>query len=69
VILAILRELRPHKKFVDDYPDEHHLKVSIDQAESVALLNKWRHRPGKGGWTSLEDSIFDNISNPYLEVE
>ncbi|KAL2787947.1 hypothetical protein BJX66DRAFT_309711 [Aspergillus keveii] len=68
-ILAILRELRPNKKFVDDYPDPHHLRVSIDQAESVALLNKWRQRPGKGGWTSLEDSILENITNPYLEVE
>ncbi|KAL2849806.1 NAD(P)-binding protein [Aspergillus pseudodeflectus] len=68
-ILAILRKLRPQKKFVDDYPDPHHLRVSIDQTESVALLNKWRHRPGKGGWTSLEDSIFENIMNPYLEVE
>jgi nucleoside-diphosphate-sugar epimerase len=68
-ILAILRELRPNKKFVDDYPDPHHLRVSIDQAESVALLNKWRQRRGKGGWTSLEDSIFENITNPYLEVE
>jgi nucleoside-diphosphate-sugar epimerase len=68
-ILAILRKLRPQKKFVDDYPDPHHLRVSIDQTESVALLNKWCHRPGKGGWTSLEDSIFENIMNPYLEVE
>ncbi|KAL3450422.1 hypothetical protein BJX65DRAFT_305259 [Aspergillus insuetus] len=44
-ILAILCKLRPQKKFVDDYPDPHHLRVSIDQTESVALLNKWRQRP------------------------
>ncbi|KAJ0424364.1 aldehyde reductase II [Aspergillus carlsbadensis] len=66
-ILAILRELRPQKKFVDDYPDPHHLRVSVDQTESIALLNKWSQRPEKRGWTSLEDSIFENIANPYLE--
>ncbi|RYP53704.1 hypothetical protein DL769_010470 [Monosporascus sp. CRB-8-3] len=66
-VLSILRRLRPQKKFVDDYPDPHHLKVSLDQTESVALLKKWSDKPDKNGWTSLEDSIFENITNPYLE--
>jgi hypothetical protein len=66
-ILSILRKLRPQKKFVDDYPNLDHLKVSIDQTESVALLKGWSDRPNKGGWTSLEDSIFENITNPYLK--
>jgi hypothetical protein len=62
-ILAILRELRPQKKFVDDYPLPYHLKVLVDQSESLALLKKWS---GKEGWTALEDSIAENINNPYL---
>ncbi|KAK3353822.1 putative aldehyde reductase 2, partial [Lasiosphaeria hispida] len=66
-ILSILRKLRPQKKFVDDYPNPHHLKVSLDQTESVALLKKWSDKPDKNGWTSLEDSVFENITNPYLE--
>ncbi|KAK3290218.1 putative aldehyde reductase 2 [Chaetomium fimeti] len=66
-VLSVLRRLRPLKKFVDDYPDPHHLKVSVDQTEAVALLRKWTDEPHKNGWTSLEDSIFWNISNPYLE--
>ncbi|KAI0967668.1 putative aldehyde reductase 2 [Xylaria arbuscula] len=63
-VLSILRRFRPQKKFIDDYPDPYHLKVSLDQTESVALLKKWSD---KNGWTSLEDSIFENITNPYLE--
>ncbi|KAK0735219.1 hypothetical protein B0T26DRAFT_632645, partial [Lasiosphaeria miniovina] len=66
-ILAILRRLRPQKEFVDDYPDTHHLKLSVDQSESVALLNKWSTERARNGWTSLEDSIAENITNPYLE--
>ncbi|KAK0716091.1 putative aldehyde reductase 2 [Lasiosphaeris hirsuta] len=54
-ILSILRRLRPQKEFVDDYSDPHHLKVSVDQTESVALLKKWSDKPGKNGWA------------PYLE--
>lgn len=66
-ILAVLRKLRPLKKFVDDYPNPHHLKVSVDQSEAMALLKKWSDKPGKNGWSSLEDSVFDSITNPYLE--
>lgn len=66
-ILAIMRRLRPQKEFVDDYPDPYHLKVSVDQTESVDLLRKWSDKPGKNGWTSLEESVSENISNPWLE--
>jgi hypothetical protein len=67
-ILAILRKLRPQRKFIEDYPGPMpKLKVSLDQTESVALLKKWSGNPNKNGWTSLEDSISENINNPYLE--
>jgi len=62
-VLAILRERCPQKKFIDDYPKPYYLKVSVDQSESLALLRKWSD---KDGWTSLEDSISENITNPYL---
>ena len=62
-VLAILRQLRPQKNFIDDYPKPYHLKVSVDQSESLVLLRKWSD---KDGWTSLEDSISENITNPYL---
>ena len=62
-ILAILRKLRPQKEFIEDYPDPQHLKISVDQSDSVALLKKWF---GKDGWTSLEDSVSENINTPYL---
>lgn len=67
-ILSILRKLRPQRGFVDDYPDLQHLKVSVDQTESLALLEKWScDRFSKNGWTSLEESVRDNIVNQYLE--
>lgn len=68
-VLSVLRKLRPGKKFVDDYPDLYHIQVSLDQTESEALLNKWSENAGKRGWTSLEDSIFENITNSFLEAE
>lgn len=62
-VLAILRERRPEKTFIDDYPKTYHLKVSVDQSESLALLKKWA---SKDGWTPLEESVAENIMNPYL---
>ncbi|KAL4884466.1 hypothetical protein BJY04DRAFT_8994 [Aspergillus karnatakaensis] len=68
-VLAIMRKLRPQREFVDYYPDPHHLQVTVDQSKAVALLKKWSERPDKSEWISLEDSIFDNINNAYLEAE
>jgi hypothetical protein len=61
--LAILRKLRPGKKFVDDYPEAYHLKVEVDQSESLKLLRKWA---GKDGWTALEDGVAENVDNAFL---
>lgn len=62
-ILAILRKLRPQKTFIEDYPTRQYIQVSVDQSDSIVLLKKWSDRDG---WASLEDSIFENITNPYL---
>ncbi len=61
--LAILRKLRPQKKFMEDYPDPQYLKVSVDQSDAIALVKTWS---GKDGWTSLEDSVSESINNPYF---
>lgn len=63
-VLAVLRNLRPQRKFVDDYPHPYHIKVSVDQSDAIELLKKWA---GKDGWTSLEESIFESITNPYFD--
>ncbi|KAK4450269.1 hypothetical protein QBC34DRAFT_461639 [Podospora aff. communis PSN243] len=65
-ILAILRQLRPDKKFVEDYPEPYHLKVSVAQTRSLELLAKCSRDPEKRGWRSLEDAVSDNVNNPYL---
>lgn len=62
-ILAVLRERRPEKTFIDDYPSTYHIKISTDQSEPLALLKKWA---GKDGWTPLEKSVAENITTPYL---
>ena len=68
-ILTILRRLRPQRDFVADYPHPQHLEVSVDQSESLALLGKWSSGGGSGndGWTPLEESVLENVVNPYLE--
>jgi hypothetical protein len=62
-ILAILRELRPQKTLIEDYPKSYHLQVLVDQSDSEALLKKWS---GQDGWTPLRQSVSENITNPYL---
>lgn len=63
-VLAILRKIHPQKNFVDDYPVSYHIKVSLDQSDAIALLKKWT---GMDGWTSLENSIFESVTNPYFD--
>jgi len=64
--LPILRELRPQKKFIPDYPEAFYLKFSTDQSESVALLEKWA---GQDGLKPLKQIIIEAINNPYWKTE
>lgn len=66
-ILAMFRKLRPERNFVDDYPESFHLQVSVDQSDALALMKKWSDDPEKSGWRPMEESIYDNINNPYVE--
>jgi hypothetical protein len=64
--LPILRELRPQRKFIPDYPETFYLKLSTDQSESVALLKKWA---GQDGWKPLRQIIAEAINNPCWKTE
>jgi hypothetical protein len=61
--LAILRELRPERKFLDDYPETYHLKVGVDQGESVELLKKWG---GQGAWMGLREGVVEYVENEWV---
>jgi hypothetical protein len=67
-VLAVLRELCPERTFVDDYPESYHLQVSVDQSQSVELMKKWSGKADRSGWTTLKESIVENVRNPYLEA-
>ncbi|KAF4959120.1 hypothetical protein FSARC_10833 [Fusarium sarcochroum] len=64
--LAILRELRPDRQFMDDYPETWHLTVSTDQSESVEILKKWGDQDG---WRSLKSVIDEAINSPYWQTK
>jgi hypothetical protein len=64
--LPILRELRPQREFIPDYPKTWHLKILTDQSESEALLKKWA---GQDGWKLLRQIITEAINNPYWKIE
>ncbi|RFN54532.1 hypothetical protein FIE12Z_1187 [Fusarium flagelliforme] len=64
--LPILRELRPQKKFIPDYPEAFYLKFSTDQSESAALLEKWA---GQDGLKPLKQIIIEAINHPYWKAE
>jgi hypothetical protein len=64
--LPILRELRPQRKFISDYPETFYLKLSTDQSESVALLKKWA---GQDNWKPLRQIIIETINSLYWKTE
>jgi hypothetical protein len=57
-ILAILRRLNPQRKFMDDFPNQTSLTITTDYDQQLALLKKWG---GQEGWTSLEQSVSDEM--------
>jgi hypothetical protein len=63
-ILALLREFRPERTFVDDYPERTEIQVSVDQSDALSILEKWR---GQSGWTPLRESVKASIDTPWLE--
>jgi hypothetical protein len=55
-VLKIMRRLRPNEKFLDDYVDGRDLST-VDNARPIDILKTL----SKAGFTSLEESIKDNI--------
>ncbi|KXH30023.1 hypothetical protein CSIM01_00737 [Colletotrichum simmondsii] len=53
-ILAILRRLRPEKKFMNDFRNQTKLRITTGYDQQIELLRKWG---GQDGWTPLERSV------------
>jgi hypothetical protein len=56
-MLAIMRKLFPHHKFVDDFPNMTRLSITADCSEALKLLRKWGG--GQDRWRSLEELVVD----------
>ena len=63
--LAVLREIRPQRDFIADYPDPYYVTISTDQSPSLALLEKWASQKG---WRLLKSSIIESIESPYFQL-
>ncbi|UPK92490.1 hypothetical protein LCI18_003425 [Fusarium solani-melongenae] len=63
--LAVLREVRPQREFIADYPDPYHVTISTDQSDSVALLKRWA---GQEGWRPLKNTITESVESPYFQL-
>lgn len=59
-ILAILRRLYPHERFMDEFPNQTVLSITTDYDQQFALLKKWG---GQDGWTPLEQSVADGVKS------
>ncbi|KAH7021909.1 aldehyde reductase [Ilyonectria destructans] len=64
--LRTLRELRPQKDFIADYPDPYHLPISTSQSDSIAILKKWGDQEG---WKPLRDSIVETVENSFFQLQ
>ena len=58
-VMRILRKLRPDHKFIEDFTDEKDRDLSTVPNQRGAELLK---RMGRPGYTSLEETIAENIS-------
>ncbi|KAI8716136.1 Epimerase domain-containing protein [Fusarium sp. LHS14.1] len=63
--LAVLREIRPQREFIADYPDPYYVTISTDQSDSLTLLEKWA---GQEGWRPLRTSIIESVESPYFQL-
>ncbi len=56
--LAIMRELYPKEKFIDNYVGDLKLSISADETVPLALLKKWGHQDG---WRTLRETVADSL--------
>jgi hypothetical protein len=64
--LRVLRQIRPDRKFIDEWPATRYLDITTDQAESLDLLKVWS---GQHDWTPLSTSITETVKSPYFLIE
>lgn len=57
--MRVLRKLRPDHKFIEDFSDEKDRDLSTVPNQRGAELLR---RMGRPGYTSLEETLADNIS-------
>jgi hypothetical protein len=57
-ILAIMKELRPERKFIDDMPNLGKSLGTVDDKLGRKLMKKWA---GQDGWTPLKQGIEENL--------
>ncbi|KKO98361.1 hypothetical protein THAR02_09531 [Trichoderma harzianum] len=62
-ILAILRDLYPNEKWIDDFTGKVKLSITTDQTPALALLKKWGNQDG---WTTTHDSVAQAV-DVYLK--
>ena len=57
-MLAVLRQMYPQRKFMDDFSNQTKLVITADLDQPLALLKKWG---GQDGWTPLKQSMADEM--------
>ena len=57
-ILAIMRELYPKEKWVDDFVGGARLSITTDPAVPLALLKKWGNQDG---YKTVRDTVKDSV--------
>lgn len=58
-ILAVLRRMHPGRRFMGDFSNQTRLEITTERGQQLALLRKWG---GQDGWTTLEQSVADEMS-------
>ncbi|KAM0260070.1 hypothetical protein ACHAQJ_002994 [Trichoderma viride] len=56
--LAIMRDLYPKEKFIDDFANGARLSITTDSTQPLSLLKKWGNQDG---WKTLRETIADTL--------
>lgn len=60
-ILAIMRNVLPTRRFIDDMPGLGKLQISTDLTQVVELVKKWGGEENREGFVGLERSVEENL--------
>ncbi|KAK0719204.1 hypothetical protein B0H67DRAFT_485772 [Lasiosphaeris hirsuta] len=59
-VLAVLRNLYPQRKFIDDFVGLPDLSITTDESKPLALMKKWGNQDG---WNAFEGTVRDNLKH------